>query len=173
MVLSSYHSGGEFVSPKGNSFDYPCGSQAIEDRGRVSPPTTSTWGNLICCWLQGFEYTRNWGPRRECCPPHLRLQWLASSESWDQMGGVFHVNLKWCGELDQKELHDLKVLPRHYCLDGISDQYYLLTNAALECEHVDLQVVSSTRHSLTLATLSRQWWIQFFFPALLDAFWNP
>ena len=161
------------VAPRDNSFDHPCGSQATEDRGWVSLPTASTWGNLICCWLQGFEYTRGLGPYRECCSPHLCLQWLDFLESWGQMGDILHENLKWCGELDQNELHDLKVPPCHYCPDGISDQDYLLTNTMFECEHADLWVVSATRHSLALETLSRQWWIQFFSPALLGAFRNP
>ena len=53
------------------------------------------------------------------------------------MGGVPRVRLKWCGELDQRDLHNLKVPPRHYCPNGASDQDYLLIDATLECEQVD------------------------------------
>ena len=80
------------------------------------------------------------------------------------------MSLKWCGKLDQRELHNLKVPPCHYCPNGTSDQDYLLTNATLECEHDDLQVVSPIRHFLALATLSGQGWIQFFYYVPLNAF---
>ena len=72
------------------------------------------------------------------------------------MGGVPRASLKWHGELNQRKPHNLKVPPRHYCLDGTSDQDYLLINATLECEHTDLRVVSATRHSLGLTTLFGQ-----------------
>ena len=72
------------------------------------------------------------------------------------MGDIPYVCLKWCGELDQRELHDLKVPLCHYCSDEPNNQYYLLTDATLECK---FRTVSAIRHSLALATLFRQGWI--------------
>ena len=89
------------------------------------------------------------------------------------MGGIPRASLKWCGELDQKELHDLNAPPRCHCLASVNDQDCLQIDATFECEHVDLQVVSTTRHFLILATQSEQEWIPFFFSTLLVAFQNP
>ena len=89
------------------------------------------------------------------------------------MGGVLYASLRWCEELDQGELHDLKAPPCHHYLVGVYDQDCLLVDATFECEPTDLLVVSTIRHFLALATQFEQEWIPFSFPAPPRIFQNP
>ena len=53
------------------------------------------------------------------------------------MGSIPHASLKWCEELNQGELHDLKAPPLHYYLVSVNDKNCSLIDTTHECEHVD------------------------------------